>query len=328
MKNSAGDASRSSEPMRRPAGAPPTDAAELGAALADVVSPQDALRVPPPSTTTARSTFAPLALRRRPAAGAPPIDAAELGAASADVKPAQDALRMPPPSTTTPRSTPERHDHDEDESRSRRGCGAALLRALCKLSGRSKSQSSKLCGGSAPAPDQEDHFGAAAPAVVVSEPSSIAASPAALVITDFAFSVAQLGFQASVPKPWGRGAYQTARKDGAVFFKDATPKADHFMRFRVTLPKSLQNVISGDALRLALTLYTIDKDGERVVVVGHGVEHQEPSIRRPATRATRRGPRDYAYAMTFRPSTRYRICAMASTPSTRRPNWNYGCSMA
>ena len=45
----------------------------------------------------------------------------------------------------------------------------ALLRMFRNLLGR-KSQSSKLCGGSAHAPDQEDHFGAAPPAVVVNEP--------------------------------------------------------------------------------------------------------------------------------------------------------------
>ena len=63
MKNSAGDASRSSEPTRRPAGAPSTHAAAL-AALADVKRAQAALRVPPSSTTTARSASAARALTR------------------------------------------------------------------------------------------------------------------------------------------------------------------------------------------------------------------------------------------------------------------------
>ena len=67
---------------------------------------------------------------------------------------------------------------------------------------------------------------------------------------------------------------------------------------------------------------------DEALVVGHGVEHQEPSIWRPATRATRCGPRDYVYTMTFTPSTRYSICTTASTPSTRRRNCDYGCSMA
>ena len=57
-----------------------------------------------------------------------------------------------------------------------------------------------------------------------------------------------------------------------LFYKDATPKADHFMRFRVTLPKSLQNVISGDTPRVELKLLALNDSGERVVVVRHGVE--------------------------------------------------------
>ena len=66
MKISAGGASRRSEPtiVRE---APPTDAAALAAALADVKRAQDALRVPPSSTTTPRSTFVARALTRRPA---------------------------------------------------------------------------------------------------------------------------------------------------------------------------------------------------------------------------------------------------------------------
>ena len=164
MKISAGEASRRSKQtiVRE---APLTDAAAPGAALADVAPRQDALRVPPSSSPTPRPASAPLAPTQGPAAGGPSTDAAAPAAALADLAPPQNELRPPPSSTTTRRPASERHDHDEDESRSRRGCGAALLRALCKLSGRSKSQS-KLCGGSAPAPDQEDHFGAAAPAVV------------------------------------------------------------------------------------------------------------------------------------------------------------------
>ena len=122
---------------------------------------------------------------------------------------------------------------------------------------------------SAPAPDQEDHFGAAAPAVVVIE-QPIAASPDdALIIEEFAFSVAQRATQASVPKPANSlpRVYQEAYANGAVFFKDATPKADHFVQFRVTLPKSLQNVISGDTPRVELKLLAVNGSGERVVVV-------------------------------------------------------------
>ena len=52
-----------------------------------------------------------------------------------------------------------------------------------------------------------------------------------------------------------------------LFYKDATPKAENFMQFRVTLPKSLQNVITGNAPRVELKLYAIDASGERVVVV-------------------------------------------------------------
>ena len=74
---------------------------------------------------------------------------------------------------------------------------------------------------------------------------------------------------ASVPKPANSlpRVYQEAYANGAVFFKDATPKADHFVQFRVTLPKSLQDVISGDAPRVELKLLAVNGSGERVVVV-------------------------------------------------------------
>ena len=93
-------------------------------------------------------------------------------------------------------------------------------------------------------------------------------------IQGFGYSVAHRGFRASFPKP-GPGAtraYRDAYSSGGVFYKEATPKAEHFMQFRVTLPKSLQNVISGDSPRVELKLYAIDASGERVVVVRHGVE--------------------------------------------------------
>ena len=206
------DAAAPPAPTQGPAaGGPSTDAAAPAAALADVVPRQDALRVPPASTTTPRPTprasapaqAPPAALRRtrprpprhwrtwcrartrsgcrrrrlrrrarRPAPPAPtqgrpqrPFDGrgrARRGIGGRGAAPGR-ALRVPPASTTTPRSTPERHDHGEGESASRRGCGAALLRMFRNLLGR-KSQSSKLCGGSAHAPDQD--FVEATPAVI------------------------------------------------------------------------------------------------------------------------------------------------------------------
>ena len=170
---------------------------------------------------------------------------------------------------------PAPHDRDADESRGRRGRRLpAYLRLLCCFRGDRTSYPLERLGGSAPAPDQEDHFGAAAPAVVVIE-QPIAASPGALVIKDFAFSDAQRALQASLPKPSRSAprAYREAYPDGDIFYKDATPMDDHFMKFRVTLPKSLQTVILGDAPPLELKLLAVNDSGERVVV-RHGVEIQ------------------------------------------------------
>ena len=69
-------------------------------------------------------------------------------------------------------------------------------------------------------------------------------------------------------------AYRDAYKRRDVFYKDGSPKADHYLQFRVTLSDSLQAAIRGDALRLELTLLAVNDTGERVVVVGHGVEIQ------------------------------------------------------
>ena len=71
------------------------------------------------------------------------------------------------------------------------------------------------------------------------------ADAGALVVEEFAYSHAQRAYQAEVgnrapeliprkPKP-GEPA-PTPGERGEVFYKDATPKADHFMQFRVRLP--------------------------------------------------------------------------------------------
>ena len=61
--------------------------------------------------------------------------------------------------------------------------------------------------------------------------------------------------------------YKKAYPDGNIFYKDATPKEDHFMQLCVKLPESLRGAITGRLPRLELTLLAVNDSGERVVVV-------------------------------------------------------------
>ena len=102
------------------------------------------------------------------------------------------------------------------------------------------------------------------------------ADAGALVVEEFAYSHAQRAYQAEVgnrapelvprkPKP-GEPA-PTPGERGEVFYKDATPKADHFMQFRVRLPRALRNTVSSDVV-LDLTLcFAPNHDTDEYVVV-------------------------------------------------------------
>lgn len=261
-------------------GAPVTRVDAFAALSADLSRLETTLRAPLAQTTTPRSTSAALVPTR--VQSSPPTEAAA-GRGSrtpmtekADV----DGMLSCLESAVDVSAPPAPHDRDADESRGRSGRRLpAWLRLLCCFRGDRTSCSLERLGGSAPAPDQD--FVEATPAVAVIE-QPIAASPGdALIIKEFAFSVAQRATQASVPKPANSlpRVYQEAYANGAVFFKDATPKADHFVQFRVTLPKSLQNVISGDAPRVELKLLAVNGSGERAVLVGHGVINRAAEAR-------------------------------------------------
>ena len=102
------------------------------------------------------------------------------------------------------------------------------------------------------------------------------ADAGALIVEEFAYSHAQRAYQAEVgnrapelvprkPKP-GEPA-PTPGERGEVFYKDATPKADHFMQFRVRLPRALRNTVSSDVV-LDLTLcFAPNHDTDEYVVV-------------------------------------------------------------
>ena len=102
------------------------------------------------------------------------------------------------------------------------------------------------------------------------------ADAGALVVEEFAYSHAQRAYQAEVgnrapeliprkPKP-GEPA-PTPGERGEVFYKDATPKADHFMQFRVRLPRALRATVSSDVV-LDLTLcFAPNHDTDEYVVV-------------------------------------------------------------
>ena len=84
----------------------------------------------------------------------------------------------------------------------------------------------------------------------------------ALVVEDFEYSAAQQRYQVEAQSQ--RGNNDAMREE--LFYKDATPKADHFMQFRVRLPRALRNTVSSDVvldLTLCCLLYTSPSPRDR-----------------------------------------------------------------
>ena len=119
-----------------------------------------------------------------------------------------------------------------------------------------------------------------------------------LVVEEYAYSAAQNNYQREVgnrapelvhrkPKP-GEAAPLPGER-GEVFYKDATPKADHFMQFRVKLPRNLRQALARDPPPLELTLcFAPNHDSDEYVVVA-----DQSHLRKcDAPRGEPRGSRD------------------------------------
>mmetsp|Transcript_7221 Transcript_7221/g.22727 ORF Transcript_7221/g.22727 Transcript_7221/m.22727 type:complete len:323 (+) Transcript_7221:157-1125(+) len=135
----------------------------------------------------------------------------------------------------------------------------------------------------------------ARPAGALAPPSPVT-NGSALVIEDFGYSPAQMAYQAEVGNRApemvdSKGQVLTGQR-GEVFYKDATPKADHYIQFRVLLPPALRDTHPED-LELDLKLcFAPSLDSDEHIEVGPGDQNHlkrcDPSRRENAPPPTDR----------------------------------------